>query len=605
MTLHGLRVAVLPRGVVLLAEGRGRRQWWPRPIAGGRSCVRWVGDWAARAAASVPAPAAAITIVAPSSSTPASVGASSRSSAGASTTRLSAGATGVVPALPRSPQASGQEVGAAAAREEEGSNATSATETGILTEDGEIPPEVADLFDTLRGEALRRLEEFAPIHLFSLCWAYSTARLLDEDLQRQICAAALRLGGARDRDAAADAGAGTRTRATLRRPVEEDGEREVEEGSPDEEEWRRRESPSILAETDHWLALFKPPFWLVTVDSREAAKAATATPFEDEDYGDGEDEFAVEDNRKRPRVQRWIRQNLADKYPIGNNAIEAFGLLHRLDVQTSGILLMAKTYVGMYWLRLQWCSYNVEKEYICLVHGWVDRSTREIHKRIRIDKKKAENSRRTVSTICSVSPSGKPSYTELCTLAHLVRCRRGPHRVGGPGGDGGEGDEESKGEADGEERYSLVALKLHTGRTHQIRVHMLSIGHPLVCDAKYAEDLFGPDRMWCPRNFLHTYRLAFEDLPEEEEGSAGRVDADVGARGSGGRLVEVMSPLPEDLRSALALCEPVDEASIAAYADWMSGETERLRAFDAYGDSSESCTGIAVDAAGDTPCAEQ
>ena len=35
-----------------------------------------------------------------------------------------------------------------------------------------------------------------------------------------------------------------------------------------------------------------------------------------------------------------------------------------------------------------------------------------------------------------------------------------------------------------EERYSLVVLKLHTGRTHQIRVHMLAIGHPLVCDVK-------------------------------------------------------------------------------------------------------------------------
>ena len=46
--------------------------------------------------------------------------------------------------------------------------------------------EVADLFDTLRGEALRRLDEFGPIHLFSLCWAYSTARLLDDDLQKQV-----------------------------------------------------------------------------------------------------------------------------------------------------------------------------------------------------------------------------------------------------------------------------------------------------------------------------------------------------------------------------------------------------------------------------------
>merc|ERR1712224_277856 len=65
------------------------------------------------------------------------------------------------------------------------------------------------------------------------------------------------------------------------------------------------------------------------------------------------------------------------------------------------------------------------------------------------------------------------------------------------------------------EKYSLVALKLHTGRTHQIRVHMLSIGHPLVSDVKYAKDNFSADCTWCPRNFLHTYHLHFLDVPED------------------------------------------------------------------------------------------
>merc|ERR550525_1078293 len=121
--------------------------------------------------------------------------------------------------------------------------------------------------------------------------------------------------------------------------------------------------------------------------------------------------------------------------------------MHRLDMQTSGLLVCAKSYAGAYWLRLQWCSYLVDKEYVCLVHGWVDRSVREIHKRIRVDKKKAPNSRRTVSTRCSVGASGKPSYTEVFTLAHLTRVAI----------------DRSKVEYDPEpQRYSLVALKLHT-----------------------------------------------------------------------------------------------------------------------------------------------
>merc|ERR1712025_833069 len=65
-----------------------------------------------------------------------------------------------------------------------------------------------------------------------------------------------------------------------------------------------------------------------------------------------------------------------------------------------------------------------------------------------------------------------------------------------------------------EGRYSLVALKLHTGRTHQIRVHMLAIGHPLVYDKMYGEDRHRADREWCPRNFLHTYHLGFLDVPD-------------------------------------------------------------------------------------------
>merc|ERR1712061_596155 len=136
-------------------------------------------------------------------------------------------------------------------------------------------------------------------------------------------------------------------------------------------------------------------------------------------------------------------------------------------------------------------------------HGWVDRSVRDIRARIRIDKKRAQNSRRTVSTHCTVGANGKPSYSEVFTLAHLTRPETTPSA---------DDNQESSGEND---RYSLVVLKLHTGRTHQIRVHMLSIGHPLVTDVKYAEDRHAKDIAWCPRNFLHTYRLGFQDVPCE------------------------------------------------------------------------------------------
>lgn len=433
--------------------------------------------------------------------------------------------------------------------------------------DVDIPPEVTELFETLRLEAVRRLDEFAPIHLFSLCWAYSTARLLDDELQKQITGAALRLGRKKDSEATRRA-----PRASRSDPPAQLGQGdplEAETADPAEAASGSRfpefGEPYVAKEGRHWLAIYKPPHWQVSVDSKEAAKNATgAAPFQDDDEGDGEDDLLNEESKaRRPRIQTWIRQNLADRFPICTDSVEAFGLLHRLDAQTSGLLVCAKSYEGSYWLRLQWCSYMVDKEYICLVHGWVDRGVREINKRIRVEKRKAPNSRRTVSTFCTVGPSGKPSYTELFTLAHLKRT--------------------AQSEADGEvapkvEHYSLVALKLHTGRTHQIRVHMQSIDHPLVTDSKYAEDRVMADKTWCPRNFLHTYRLAFRDLAEGTE--EGQSDA--------GEIVELRSPLPEDLRGALVQLEPVDEVSRQPWNDWVSGKLEALRAFDDYIESGES-----------------
>ncbi|CAJ1395074.1 unnamed protein product [Effrenium voratum] len=163
-----------------------------------------------------------------------------------------------------------------------------------------------------------------------------------------------------------------------------------------------------------------------------------------------------------------------------------------------------------------------------------------------VEKRKAPNSRRTISTHCTVGPNGKPSFTELFPLSHLE----------GPDG----------------ERYSLVAIKLHTGRTHQIRVHMLSIGHPLVTDAKYAEERLTTDRAWCPRNFLHTYRLAFRDLPTEKE---------LASTGFGD-VQELVTPLPADLRQAMEGLKPLDEVSRSHWQDWLAGEASMLKPFEKY-----------------------
>lgn len=98
---------------------------------------------------------------------------------------------------------------------------------------------------------------------------------------------------------------------------------------------------------------------------------------------------------------------------------------------------------------------------------------------------------------------------------------------------------------------------------------MLSLGHPLVCDSKYGEDQFAADRMWCPRNFLHTYRVGFEDTPEGDDLT-------------GKSLVELCCPLPKDLRESLGKLQPVDDASAKYTKEWLAGDRDQLRNFEAY-----------------------
>merc|ERR1719217_721491 len=154
------------------------------------------------------------------------------------------------------------------------------------------------------------------------------------------------------------------------------------------------------------------------------------------------------DGRQKLKMQIWIQQHLASNYPICKDAIATFGLMHRLDVQTSGVLLCAKSYQGAYWIQMQWCSHYVTKEYVALVHGWVDPSLTEIRKRICLDDESRDDSKRRISTRCTVSDSGKPAYTEVAAITHLFRTSIGTcealNKVG-------------------KERYSLVVLKLHTG----------------------------------------------------------------------------------------------------------------------------------------------
>jgi 23S rRNA pseudouridine1911/1915/1917 synthase len=164
------------------------------------------------------------------------------------------------------------------------------------------------------------------------------------------------------------------------------------------------------------------------------------------------------------------------------------GIVHRLDKDTSGLLMVAKTQEAHTGLSNQIRDRTVQKGYLALVEGVPSPGSGTVDVPIGRDPRRR--------TRMAVTPGGRESRTGYRLL----------EQVG---------------------EYSLLELQLLTGRTHQARVHMAWLGHPLLGDA-----LYGKRSPLLDRHFLHAFRLAFSH-PET------------------GEPLEFRSPLPRELEDAL------------------------------------------------------
>jgi 23S rRNA pseudouridine1911/1915/1917 synthase len=170
------------------------------------------------------------------------------------------------------------------------------------------------------------------------------------------------------------------------------------------------------------------------------------------------------------------------------------GIVHRLDRYTSGVLLVAKNDAAHQKLAAQFAGRRIEKVYLALVHGSLKQETGRIERPIARDPV-----RRTRMT--ARLAEGRAAWSEYRVLRRF-------------------------------ERFTFLEVRIGTGRTHQIRVHLASIGHPVAGDALYGaakDEVHG-------RYFLHAHRIAFE-------------------RPSDGEKVTVESPLPGDLGEWLETLE--------------------------------------------------
>ena len=148
------------------------------------------------------------------------------------------------------------------------------------------------------------------------------------------------------------------------------------------------------------------------------------------------------------------------------------GIVHRLDKDTSGLMMVAKTHQAHNDLSSQIKSRQVTKGYLALVEG----TPKQLHGKV--DAPVGRHPRR--RTRMAVVVGGKEARTNYKVI----------HQVAG---------------------YSLLEIYLETGRTHQIRVHMAYLGHPLLGDTTY-----GRSSSLVNRHFLHAFHLGFKHPVNEE-----------------------------------------------------------------------------------------
>src|SRR5579862_3730259 len=210
---------------------------------------------------------------------------------------------------------------------------------------------------------------------------------------------------------------------------------------------------------------------------------------------------ATEDARNRGTLVNALLHHFATLSGVGGETRP--GIVHRLDKETSGLIVVAKNDEAHRKLAAQFAAREVKKKYVALVHGWLKKDSGTIAESISRDRV-----RRTRMT--TRGSGGRAAVTHYLVARPMDT----------PWG-----------------KFSLVDVRIDTGRTHQIRVHLASLGHPVVGDTTYGaprevKSKSSPFSMKLERNFLHAAELEFK-----HPGT--------------GKVISLKSELPRELRMFL------------------------------------------------------
>lgn len=193
-------------------------------------------------------------------------------------------------------------------------------------------------------------------------------------------------------------------------------------------------------------------------------------------------------------------KGVGEPFKIEEKEIDRPGIVHRLDKDTSGVILIAKNQTAFEHLKNQFKNKEIQKIYHAFVYGNIKDDSGIIDKPI--GKSRSDFRQR------SAASNARGNLREATTYFNVLQ--RG---------------------VDQGEHYCFLEVKPKTGRTHQIRVHMKSIHHPIVCDSLYTKNpkpLLGFERL-----ALHARSISFTDLD--------------------GNFLNIEAPYPEDFDKAVKM----------------------------------------------------
>ncbi len=247
--------------------------------------------------------------------------------------------------------------------------------------------------------------------------------------------------------------------------------------------------PKIIFEDSDILVLNKPAGLVVHSDGRT-------------------DEYTLADwlAENYPEIKEvgepWVLGNGMNSQSDLKDMIFRPGIVHRLDRETSGVMIVAKNQKSYEFLKKQFKNREIEKEYRVILNGTFKDDIEEgaINKPI------------------GKSPSDFRKWSAQPGARGVLRDAVTEYKILGRTGKGNDG-------------YAYISAMPKTGRTHQIRVHFKAIHHPVLGDRLYGTKKVRNIGIKVPRTMLHAYRIKFKNLKGEQ--------------------VEYLAPLPKDFNKVL------------------------------------------------------